>query len=65
MITLSIADYCQNCANFSAKTDTTEFYCNGLVYNRETVVSCRNSEKCAEMYKTIIKHVTQRKEAGA
>lgn len=44
MIALSVADYCQNCGNFSPKI--TRIY---LDERCETVVSCENEQKCEKL----------------
>lgn len=57
MITLNVADYCQDCPYFRAKSETamkyTNFYKDTVI--GETVITCEDSDKCEQLYKNIAK----------
>lgn len=62
MITLSVAEYCHNCDQFSPTMEINVFYNDGAAYIRETTVFCKNKERCKGIHDAIIKTIDKTKE---
>ena len=62
MIMLNVADYCNNCDQFSPAIETNVFYGDGTVYSRDTTVFCKNKERCQSIHDAIIKSLEKTKE---
>ena len=58
MIALEVKDYCQNCVEFDPETTVSErSYCGmtKMEIEANTIVTCRNAQKCNRLYEFIKK----------
>ena len=53
MIHLKIESYCHDCGDFKACTSVTNLYSCGQVAHRETTITCKNKDRCDQLYKHI------------
>lgn len=58
MISLNVEDYCQNCKDFRACTETQYLYSDNKNDYMQHVISCENQQKC----KSMIEYLASRKD---